>query len=301
MKRDGSRVRLDLGGHRFDLRRRAVVIGILNRTRDSFHDRDAYFTFDRFLEHAERLVVDGADVLEVGARPGGAGVWEVTEGEETELVGQSLESLRKRFDVALAVDTQRARVAAAALSVGASLANDMSGFRDPDYLPVAAAAGAAVIATHSRLAPGIPDPHPMYADVVEEVAGVLAGLRERARDAGISSERIVLDPGFDLGKTWEQTLELLANVPRFAALGGPVMIAVSNKIFLARTLGLGGGDRTTATVAACAFGVARGGRVLRVHDVRAGREVADLLAALIERDGSLGRDGSIRPDEARPT
>ncbi len=275
---------LTLGERRLDLSRRALVIGILNRTRDSFHDRGAHFGLAALLEHAERVADDGADVLEVGARPGGVGAREVTEAEETELVAESLSHLRERLDLPLAVDTQRAAVASAAFDAGAVLANDMSGFRDPEYLPTAAAADAAVVATHIRLPPGVPDPDPGYDDVVEEVVTGLRALLEQARRAGVRRDRIVLDPGFDLGKSSTQTLELLAHTPRFAALGAPLLIAVSNKIFLGRLLGLAQHERGTATVAACAYGIARGGRVLRVHDARAGRQVADLLAALIEHE-----------------
>jgi dihydropteroate synthase len=277
-------VRLDLGGERFDLSRRALVMGVLNRTRDSFHDRGAHFRLDAFLRRAERLVGDGADMLDVGARPGGVGVREVSEGEETELAVESIRELRSRFDVPISVDTRRAAVASAAFAAGAVLGNDMSGFRDPEYLATAAAANAAVIATHIRLAPGVPDPDPVYADLVEDVAGALERLVADAQAAGIPDDRIVIDPGYDLGKTWQQTLELLAHTRRFARLGHPLLIAVSNKIFLGRALGLDGGERATATVAACAYGVAHGGRVLRVHDARAGRQVADLIAALSERE-----------------
>jgi dihydropteroate synthase len=280
-------VRLDLGGERFDLSRRALVMGILNRTRDSFHDRGAHFRLDAFLRHAEQLVRDGADMLDVGARPGGVGVREVSVAEEAELAVESIRELRSRFDVPISVDTQRATVAAAAFAAGAVLGNDMSGFRDPAYLATAAAANAAVIATHIRLPPGVSDPDPVYADLIEDVAAALEQLAARARAAGIAADRIVLDPGYDLGKTWQQTLELLAHTRRFAQLGHPLLIAVSNKIFLGRLLGLDSGERVMATVAACAYGVAHGGRVLRVHDVRAGRQVADLIAALCEREARV--------------
>ena len=260
-------------------------MGILNRTRDSFYDRGAHFDLDRFLRHAERLVTDGADVLDVGARPGGVGVRAVTQSEETELVAESLHELRRRFDLPLSVDTQRAAVAAAAFRAGAVLGNDMSGFRDPDYLATASRAGAAVIATHARLEPGVPDPDPPYDDVVEDVAARLSALARRAADAGIPAERIILDPGYDLGKTWQQTLMLLAHTPRFAGLGHPLLVAVSNKIFLGRLLDLPLDERTTATVAACSYAVAHGARVMRVHDARAGRQVAELLGALVAERG----------------
>jgi dihydropteroate synthase len=132
-----------------------------------------------------------------------------------------------------------------------------------------------------RATPGVPDPEPQYDDVVEDVLAALEALSRRAMAAGIPVEHIVLDPGYDLGKTWRQTLTLLAHTPRFAGLGHPLLVAVSNKIFLGRLLDLPIDERTTATVAACAYAVARGARVMRVHDVRAGRQVADLLAALL--------------------
>lgn len=259
-------------------------MGILNRTRDSFFDRGAHFELDAFLRHAEWLVQEGADLLDVGARPGGVGVEEISEEDETDLVVESIEELRRRFDLPISVDTRRSAVARAAFAAGAVMGNDMSGFRDPEYLPTAAAAGASVVATHIRLPPGVPDRDPTYEDVVEDVATALGELAARAQAAGIARERIVLDPGYDLGKGWEQTLVLLAHTPRFVALGLPLLVAVSNKIFLGRLLELATEERGAATVAACAYGVARGGRVLRVHDVRAGRQVADLLAALLDRE-----------------
>jgi dihydropteroate synthase len=259
-------------------------MGILNRTQESFYDRGAYFELDPFLRHAERLVEDGADVLDVGARPGGVGIREVSETEETDLAAESIAALRRRFDVPISVDTQRSAVARSAFATGAVMGNDMSGFRDPEYLPAVAAAGAAVVATHIRLPPGVPDPDPVYDDVVEDVVTALTELAARAQAEGVPRERIVLDPGYDLGKRWQQTLALLAHMPRFLQLGLPLLVAVSNKIFLGRLLGLAVEARGTATVAACAYGVTRGGRVLRVHDVRAGRQVADLLGALLERE-----------------
>jgi len=273
-------VRLDLGGHVYDVGRRAVVVGVLNRTRDSFYDRGARFGLDAFLHHAETLVRDGADVLEVGARPGGVGVRDVPEALETELVLESVGRLRRRFDAPLAVDTHRTAVATAAFGAGVVLGNDMSGFRDPGYLEAAARAGAAVIATHIRLAPGVPDPDPVYDDVVEDVADVLRELAARALASGLPPERIILDPGYDLGKTSRQTIAVLAATRRFAQLGHPLLVAVSNKIFLGRLLALPLEDRGTATVAACTYAIASGAHVMRVHDARAGRQVADLLAAL---------------------
>jgi dihydropteroate synthase len=271
---------LQLGSRRFDLADRPVIVGILNRTRDSFSDRGAYYDLDRLLARAERLAADGADVLEVGARPGGVGVAHVGPEEERDLAASTIAALRARFDLPLAVDTTRAAVAAAAFAEGAVLGNDMSGFRDPGYLPAAAAVGAAVVATHIRRPPGVPDPDPVYPDLLADVCGRLAELAGAAEAAGADREHVVLDPGIDLGKTWQQSLRLLARLDAVRALGRPVLVAVSNKIFLRRALHLDQAPLDTATAAACALGALCGDAVVRVHDARIGRTAADLAYAL---------------------
>ncbi len=274
-------MQLRLGSRRFDVSHRALVMGVLNRTPDSFHDRGAYFKLDDLLCQAERLVTDGADLLDVGGRAAGVGTGQVSEAEELDRVVSTIAELGRRFDVPLSVDTWRASVAAAAFEAGALMGNDMSGFSDPGYLPTAAAAGAAVVATHIRLSPRAPDPDPVYVDVVADVAASLQTLARRAQAAGIPPERIVVDAGLDLGKTWRQSVRLLAASGTLAALGYPLLLAASNKIFLGRVLGLERHERDYATVAACALGVARGARVLRVHDALGARQVADLFAAVL--------------------
>ncbi|MGY1827686.1 dihydropteroate synthase [Blastococcus sp. SYSU DS0541] len=271
---------LSLGPELVDLSRRPLVVGILNRTRDSFHDRGAHYALDALLAHAERLVADGADVLELGARPGGVGVADVGPDEERDLAAGTITALGARFDLPLAVDTTRAGVAAAAFAEGAVLGNDMSGFRDPGYLPAAVRAGAAVVATHIRRPPGVPDPDPVYGDVVGEVTGCLADLAQRALTAGLDHRQVVVDPGIDLGKTWQQSLRLLGHLGEVAALGFPVLLAVSNKLFLRRALGLPDAPLDVATAAACALGAAAGGHLIRVHDARVGRQAADLAHAM---------------------
>ena len=149
-----------LGPHRFDVRHRALVMGILNRTPDSFFDQGQYFDFDGFLAKAEQLVAEGADFLDVGGVKAGPGPGGRRAEEELERVIPALEALKARFDVPLSVDTWRASVLREALAAGAVVGNDISGFADPDYLPVAAAAGASVVATHIRIGPRVPDPEP---------------------------------------------------------------------------------------------------------------------------------------------
>jgi dihydropteroate synthase len=281
----GPAVRLRVGERSYDISHRALIMGILNRTTDSFYDRGAHFQLDDLLRRAEQLFADGTDLLDVGARAAGVGTREVSEAEETDLIAETVTELR-RLDVPLSVDTWRASVAAAAFAAGAVIGNDLSGFSDPGFLPAAAASGATVVATHIRLAPRVPDPDPIYGDVVADVAAALARLAACAESAGIPSDRILVDPGLDLGKTWRQSTQLLAGTARFAALGYPVLLAPSNKIFLGRLLGLELQDRGNATVAACAVAAARGARVLRVHDAGPARQAADLVAAVLALDGA---------------
>jgi dihydropteroate synthase len=274
-------VRLDLGGRSYDLTTRSLVMGILNRTPDSFYDRGSYWDLDEFYRRADTLVHNGADLLDVGGVKAGPGP-EVAEQEELDRVVPVIERLHDRFEVPLSVDTWRASVAAAAFEAGAVMGNDISGFSDPGYLLAAARAQAAVVATHIRLAPRVPDPEPVYDDVVEAVAAFLVDRIGQARAAGVAGSRIVVDAGLDLGKTAVQSLELLRASDRLASLGCPLLLSASNKTFLGVLLGLEVGERRSATVAAHALGVSRGARILRAHDVRAARRVCDTLAAVAE-------------------
>ena len=274
-------VRLALGTRTYDVTHRALVMGILNRTTDSFFDKGAYFDMDRFLIRAEELVNEGADVLDVGGVKAGPGP-DVTEDEELERVVPAIEALAARFDVPLSCDTWRASVLDAACGAGASVANDISGFGDPDYVKVAAKHGASVVATHIRLAPRVPDPEPVYDDLVGDVCRFLIDRARRAEEAGLTKEQVMIDAGLDLGKTWQQSLELLGATDRLATLGYPVLLSASNKTFLGKLLDLEVTDRRVASLGATAAGVALGARIVRVHDVRGSRRVCDVLAAISE-------------------
>ncbi len=239
---------------------------------------------------------DGADFLDVGGVKAGPGP-EVDEAEELERVVPAVAALRARFDLPISVDTWRASVAAACFAEGAVVGNDISGFADPAYLATAAAAGASVVATHIRLRPRVADPNPTYTDVVAEVCAFLVERARAAEAAGIPRERIMVDAGLDLGKTEKQSLELLRNHDHLARLGWPVFLSASNKRFLGDLLGTAVDDRLLGTTAAHALGIAQGSRVLRAHDVRAARRVADVMARILEaRDHQLRTAGA----EARP-
>ncbi len=273
-------ITLALGSTPYDVTHRALVMGILNRTRDSFFAPAATFDIDNFLLRAEQLVREGADLLDVGGVKAGPGD-EVSEAEELDRVVPAIELLRQRFDVPVSVDTWRASVARESFTAGACVGNDISGFADPNYLEVAAHAGASVVATHIRLRPRVADPAPHYDDVTASVLDFLIDRRLRALEAGIAPERIILDAGLDLGKTAGQSLQLLRDSARIAELG-PLLLSASNKTFLGVMFDLDVLNRREASLAAAALGIVAGCRVLRVHDVRGTVRVRDTLQRVLE-------------------
>jgi dihydropteroate synthase len=270
-----------LGGRLHDLTTRTLVMGILNRTPDSFYDQGATFALETLLRRAEVLVSEGADILDVGGVKAGPGP-EVGEAEELDRVTPAVEAVAARFDVPVSVDTWRAAVLDAACRAGAVCGNDISGFADPAYLSTAARHGAAVVATHIRLQPRVPDPHPVYGDLVGEVSAFLAERAGWAVHAGIPAASVVLDAGLDLGKTAAQSAVLLRESPRLAALGHPLLLSASNKTFLGVLLDQAIDQRRWSSLAATAYGVARGCRIVRVHDVAGTVRVVRTVHALLE-------------------
>ena len=272
---------LALGDTRFDITTRALVMGILNRTPDSFYDGGRYWDFDDFLRKAEVLVDEGADFLDVGGSKAGPGP-EVTPAEEMERVVPAIDALRQRFDLPISVDTFRASVLDEACKVGACVGNDISGFADPEFLPVAARHGASVVATQVRIGPRIPDPDPTYDDVRTDVTNFLRVRAQVALDAGIPRERVMVDAGLDLGKSPAMSTELLRHSDDLVELGFPVFLSASNKGFLGELAGTEVDDRREATFGAHALGIALGCRVLRAHDVRGNRRLADMMSAVLQ-------------------
>jgi dihydropteroate synthase len=272
---------LSLGTSNFDLTSRALVMGILNRTKDSFFGPAATFELDALYARADQLVSDGADLLDVGGVKAGPGD-EVSEQEELDRVVPVIVELVTRFDLPLSIDTWRASVAQAAYAEGACVGNDISGFADPDYLKVAARANATVVATHIRLRPRVADPNPQYDDVTNTVEQFLRERRQWALDAGVASDRIIIDAGLDLGKSAAQSLQLLRDSSWLAESGTPLLLAGSNKTFLGVMFDLPVTERRDASLAATALGIAAGCRIVRVHDVAGSVRVRDTIARLFE-------------------
>jgi dihydropteroate synthase len=269
-----------LGDVVHDLTTRTLVMGILNRTPDSFYDRGATFALDDLLGRAEALVAAGADLLDVGGVKAGPGP-EVTEAEELDRVVPTIEALHARLGVPVSVDTWRATVLDEACRVGAVVGNDISGFGDPEYLAVAARHQASVVATHIRLAPRVPDPEPHYDDLVADVRAFLLDRAVRAEAAGLVRDQISIDAGLDLGKTPAMSAVLLRVSDELASTGYTLLLSASNKRFLGELLELEIDDRRDASLAAVAYGVAHGCRIVRVHDVAGSVRVCRTVEAIL--------------------
>jgi len=276
-----------LGGRVVDVTRRTLVMGILNRTPDSFFDRGATYELDNLLHKAEQLVEQGADILDVGGVKAGPGP-EVEEAEELDRVVGPIEALAQRFDVAISCDTWRASVLDAACAVGAVIGNDISGFGDPDYLRVAAKHDASVVATHIRLKPRVPDPEPHYADLLGDVTEFLLDRAHQAEAAGLARNQISIDAGLDLGKSELQSAVLLRESDALAAHGYTLLLSASNKRFFGVVLGLELEERRAASLASVAYGVMHGCRIVRVHDVAGTVQVCRTVEAILEAYESAG-------------
>ena len=260
-------------------------MGILNRTPDSFFDAGETFGLDSLVTRAGELVAAGADLLDIGGVKAGPGP-EVTEAEELDRLIPAIEAVHARFDIPLSADTWRASVLEEACRAGVVVGNDISGFADPDYLAVAAKRDASVVATHIRLRPRVPDPEPRYDDLLGDVRAFLVDRARQAETAGLAPSQIAVDAGLDLGKTAAMSAVLLRESDMLADFGYTLLLSASNKRFLGDLLGLDIADRRDASLAAVAYGVAHGCRIVRVHDVAGSVRVCRTIEAVLAGGGA---------------
>jgi len=257
-----------------------VLIGIVNVTPDSFSDGGRFTTLDRAVAQAERLIADGATLLDVGGESTRPGAAPVPVEEEVRRVAPVVEQLARRGLGPVSVDTRKAEVARAAIAAGAAVVNDVSGLAfDPELVRVAARAGVGVILMHMRGTPDTMDGLATYRQVAAEVAAELAASAERAVEAGVELERLVLDPGFGFAKTPAQNFRLLDELATIVGLGYAVAVGPSRKRFLGHATGRPVEDRDRATAVACALAWERGARLFRVHDVALAREALAVACA----------------------
>ncbi len=258
-------------------------MGIVNCTPDSFSDGGPYLAADAAVAYGDVLVAAGADLLDVGGESTRPGAKDVPAEVETARVQPVIAALRSRHpELTISVDTSKADVAGAALAAGADLVNDVTAASDPAMLPTVAAAGAAIVLMHMRGNPRTMQRDTHYRDVVAEVHGELAGRAADALAAGISPERIWLDPGIGFGKDLDGNLALLAALPDLAALGHPVVVGPSRKSFIGRITGAPTTERIPGTLAALLPSLGLERAVVRVHDVAAVVQFLAVAQRLLE-------------------
>ncbi|MDI6712364.1 MAG: dihydropteroate synthase [Anaerosomatales bacterium] len=268
---------------------RTLVMGIVNVTPDSFSDGGDHATAEAAVEHGLRLVEEGADILDVGGESTRPGSEEVPPEVEAARVLPVIERLAREAGAPISVDTRHAEVARAALDAGASIVNDVSGFRDPAMVEVAAASDAGLVVMHMLGEPKTMQADPRYGDVVAEVSAFLAERAEALKAAGVEADRICIDPGIGFGKTLEHNLALLRALPQLGELGYPVLVGASRKRMIGDITGetepkrrLGGG------VAVAVWAAAHGAAIVRVHEVRETRQAVAVWAALAGEEPSGG-------------
>ncbi|MBM3307902.1 MAG: dihydropteroate synthase [Candidatus Eisenbacteria bacterium] len=268
--------------HNMDLAKKVHVMGILNVTPDSFSDGGRFLQPSEALDHALEMAEDGADIIDVGgqsSRPGSQGI---PESEELKRVVPVVERVHEAWHGPISVDTARAKVAEEAFKAGASIVNDITAFTaDPAVARVVARFDAACVLMHMQGTPATMQDDPSYDDLMGQIAHFLAGAIAVAKAAGVADDQIVVDPGIGFGKTTAHNLAILRHLPELRALGKPILVGPSRKGFIGRILDLQVDDRLEGTLAAAAYAVAQGARILRVHDVKPVARAARIVEACL--------------------
>ncbi|GIX03765.1 MAG: dihydropteroate synthase [Planctomycetaceae bacterium] len=269
-------------GRDLDLLETPKIMGILNVTPDSFSDGGCWFSRERALDHAEQLVSEGADILDVGGESTRPGAAPVPLDEELRRVIPVIEQVAVRFNIPISVDTYKAEVAKQALQAGAHIVNDISGLRfDPNMVAVCAEFHAGVVCMHIQGTPQTMQQAPMYDDVVRDICAYFRERESFLIDNGVTREQIVWDPGIGFGKTAAHNLELLTHTEQLLQLGRPILIGHSRKRFLKHLLRREVDERLYGTLGISLALAHRGIHILRVHDVRATRDALIAYRAIM--------------------
>ena len=265
----------------FRFPRPALVMGIVNVTPDSFSDGGKFFPPEAAVAHALELVAQGAEILDIGGESTRPGAEPVSEAEELRRVLPVIQALVGRVTVPLSIDTVKPAVAAAALAAGASIVNDIAANRtDPKMWRLVAATGAGYVCMHMRGTPATMQARPEYGDVAAEVAEFFAERLGQLAAAGVAEEKVVLDPGIGFGKTAEHNLQLLAGLGSLTKFARPILIGVSRKSFIGKTVGAGLEQRLPGSLACACWAVAHGAQIIRAHDVAETAQAVRMTEAL---------------------
>ena len=266
---------MKIGSREFDTENQVYIMGILNVTPDSFSDGGRYQSLDRALYHAQEMVDQGADILDIGGESTRPGFQKVTIQEEIQRTAPVVEAVRARFDIPISIDTYKADVAREAIRAGADLVNDIWGLRfdSGEMARLIAKEQVCCCLMHNRN-------EAVYQDFVPEVLEDMRVSSRLAEEAGISPDRIILDPGIGFGKTYEQNLIMLNHLDSLKGLGYPVLLGASRKSVIGLTLSLPADERLEGTIATTVLAVMQGCGFIRVHDVRENKRAAAMALAV---------------------
>jgi len=266
-----------IGTQEFNTKENTYIMGILNVTPDSFSDGGKYQSMDTALYKAEEMIRDGAAILDIGGESTRPGFTPVSEEEEMERVLPVIESIKKRFEIAVSVDTYKSNVAEAAILAGADLINDIWGLKaDAKMADVIAKYQVACCLMHNRKDTN-------YVDFIKDMQKDLQETVNLAKKAGISEEKIILDPGVGFAKNYEQNLEAIRNLGSIKALGYPVLLGTSRKSVIGLTLDLPSEERVEGTLVTTVAAVAQGAAFVRVHDVKENARAIKMAQAIYRR------------------
>lgn len=265
---------MQIGGRHFDTEHHCYIMGILNITPDSFSDGGKFEKIDQALFRTEEMIKEGADIIDVGGESTRPGFAEITSEEEMGRVVPVIENIKLRFDIQVSLDTYKAETAKAGIEAGADMINDIWGLRhDMEMASVIARAGVPCCLMHNRS-------ETLYQSFITDVMNDLKESLSLAEEAGIREEKIVLDPGIGFGKTYEQNLEMIANLETLRALGYPLLLGCSRKSVIGLTLDLPVGERVEGTLVTTVIGVLKGCGFIRVHDVKENMRAVKMAEAL---------------------
>ena len=268
---------MKIGNKEFDVKNKTYIMGILNVTPDSFSDGGKYNHLDAALFHAEEMLRDGADIIDIGGESTRPGHTVITDQEEISRVVPVIEAVKSRFDVPVSIDTYKGAVAEAALKAGADLVNDIWGFKhDKKVADLTAQYKAACCLMHNRH-------KAVYDDFLSNLVKDMEECIKIAREAGVSDDRIILDPGVGFGKTYEMNLEAIHHVDVLHQLGFPILLGTSRKSVIGLTLDLPADQRVEGTVATTVIGVMKGCAFVRVHDIKENKRAIQMTEAVLGR------------------
>ncbi len=279
-------ITLNCRSQKLKLGSRTLIMGILNVTPDSFSDGGLFAEVEAAAEHAENMVAQGADIIDVGGESSRPGADMVSVEAEKDRVLPVIERLVKAVEVPISIDTYKSSVARDALNMGACIVNDITALRgDPDMAPLVAEAGAPVILMHMKGTPKDMQIDPHYDSLISEITSFLRTRIQAAIKAGIPQDQIIIDPGVGFGKTVEHNLEIIRRLREFRSLGKPILIGTSRKSFIGKVLGLSTDDRLEGTAASIAVAIANGADIVRVHDVKEAARVVRMTDAIVRSGG----------------